>query len=72
MLKATNSKRTPWIIVRSDDKRRARLNCIAHILKTIPPGRVPQPKVRLPKRSNKGKYNDEKSLRGQNFVTESY
>ena len=36
MLKATNSKYAPWHIIRSDDKRRARLNCIAHMLKTIP------------------------------------
>ena len=36
MLKKTNSKYAPWHIVRSDDKRRARLNCIAHILKSIP------------------------------------
>lgn len=40
MLKKTNSKYAPWHIVRSDDKRRARLNCIAHILKTIPFKRV--------------------------------
>jgi polyphosphate kinase len=72
MLKATNSKRAPWNIIRSDDKRRARLNCISHILKTIPPGPVPKPKVRLPKRSNKGKFDDEKSLRGQSFVRERY
>jgi polyphosphate kinase 2 (PPK2 family) len=36
-LKATNSKRAPWNIIRSDDKRRARLNCISHILKTLRP-----------------------------------
>ena len=72
MLKATNSERAPWNIVRSDDKRRARLNCISHILTTIPPGPVPLPKIRLPKRSNKGKYNDEKSLRGRSFVTDRY
>jgi polyphosphate kinase 2 len=72
MLKATNSERAPWNIVRSDDKRRARLNCISHILTTIPPGRVPLPKIRLPKRSNKGKFNDEKTLGGQDFVRERY
>ena len=72
MLKATNSRRAPWYIVRSDDKRRARLNCISHILKTIRPGHVSQPKVKLPKRSNKGKYDDTASLRGQRFVAERY
>ena len=40
MLKATDTKFAPWHIVRSDDKRRARLNCISHILKTVPPGKV--------------------------------
>src|SRR6478752_6835832 len=70
MLKATNSKDAPWHIVRSDDKRRARLNCIAHILKTIEPGRVSRPKIKLPKRSKKGKYDDQASLRGQRFVAE--
>jgi polyphosphate kinase len=32
MLAATDSKHAPWVIVRSDDKRRGRLNCVAHIL----------------------------------------
>src|SRR3974390_3446560 len=50
MLKATNSKRTPWHVVRSNDKRRARLNCISHILKALAPGNVPHPKIKLPKR----------------------
>jgi polyphosphate kinase 2 (PPK2 family) len=35
MLKATNSKHAPWHVIRSDDKRRARLNCIAPLLNTI-------------------------------------
>ena len=72
MLKSTDSKRAPWYIVRSDDKRRARLNCISHILKTIPPGKVRRPKVKLPMRSDKGRYNDAASLMGQRFVRERY
>ena len=72
MLKATSSKQAPWYIVRSNDKRRARLNCISHILRTIPAGHVPQAKVKLPKRSTKGKYDDERSLRGQKVVAERY
>ena len=72
MLKATNSKDAPWHIIRSDDKRRARLNCISHILKTIRPGRASRPKVKLPKRSNKGEYDDQASLRGQRLVAEVY
>jgi polyphosphate kinase len=51
MLKHTDSKDAPWFIVRSDDKRRGRLNCIAHILKTIPYKKIHRPKVKVPKRS---------------------
>ena len=72
MFKATNSKHAPWYIIRSDDKRRARLNCISHLLKSIPYKRVRRDKVRLPKRSNKGRYNDQAGLRGMSFVPERY
>ena len=72
MLAATDTKRAPWHIVRSDDKRRARLNCISHILSLIPYKKTPRDKVKLPKRSNKGKYDDEASLKGRNFVRERY
>ena len=72
MLKATNSKHAPWYIVHSDDKRRARLNCIAHLLKTIPYKKVSANPVRLPKRSDKGRYNDKLNPRGMNFVAERY
>jgi polyphosphate kinase len=70
MFKATNSKHAPWYIIRSDDKRRARLNCISHLLKSIPYKRLRRDKVRLPKRSNKGRYNDQAGLRGMSFVAE--
>ena len=72
MLLATDSKHAPWHIVRSDDKRRARLNCIAHVLKTIQHKKVSRDRVRLPKRSDKGRYNDQATLRGLNFVAERY
>jgi hypothetical protein len=58
--------------VRSDDKRRARLNCISHILKTIPYKKVSHSKVKLPKRSDKGKYDDQATLKGMKFVAEKY
>src|SRR3984893_16315546 len=70
MLKATNSKHAPWHIVRTDDKRRARLNCIAHLLKSIPFKRLSRDRVRLPKRSGKGGYNDQTTVRGIKFVAE--
>jgi polyphosphate kinase 2 len=72
MLKATDSEHAPWYIVHSDDKRRARLNCISHILESIPFKTVPRAKVKLPKRSNEGKYDDQAFLKGRNFVTEKF
>jgi polyphosphate kinase 2 len=72
MLKATDSRHAPWHIVRSDDKRRARLNCISHVLKSIRHTKVPHAKVKLPKRSDKGRYDDQRSLRGRRFVAERY
>ena len=61
-----------WYIVRSDDKKRARLNCIAHLLSLIPYEEVPRKKVKLPKRSNKDKYDDQATLEGRRFVPEKY
>jgi polyphosphate kinase len=72
MLKTTDSKHAPWHIVRSDDKRRARLNCISHILNCIPAKSVARPKIKLPKRSHKRKYNDQAPLKGKRFVAQRY
>jgi len=72
MLKATDTKWAPWHILRSDDKRRARLNCITHILSLIPTKKVPRQKVKLPKRAMKGAYDDQASLKGRKLVPEKY
>lgn len=72
MLEATDTKEAPWHIVPSDDKRRARLNCIAHLLKLIPFEEVPREKVKLPKRSHKGEYDHKAGLKGRHFVPEVY
>ena len=72
MLKATDTKWAPWHLVRSDDKKRARLNCIAHLLKVVPHKKVPRPKVKLPSRSMKGAYDDQASLKGHKFIPEKY
>jgi polyphosphate kinase 2 (PPK2 family) len=72
MLKATDTKWAPWYILKSDDKKRARLNCIRHILKLIPHKEVPHEKVKLPKRSMKGAYDDQASLKRRRFVPEKY
>jgi polyphosphate kinase 2 len=72
MLEATDSKHAPWYIVRSDDKRKARLNCISHFLSVIPYGKVPREKAKLPKRKKKDSYDDQASLKGRHFVPEKY
>jgi polyphosphate kinase 2 len=72
MLEATDTNESPWHIVRSDDKRRARLNCIAHLLKLIPYEKVPREKVKLPKRLSKGEYDDRATLVERRFVPEEY
>jgi polyphosphate kinase 2 len=72
MLERTDTAHAPWHIVRSDDKRRGRLNCIAHILQSIPFKKVAHAKVKLPKRSDKGRYDDQAALKGRNFVSEAY
>lgn len=72
MLKATDTKHAPWIIVRSDDKKKARLNCIAHLLSTIPYRKTPHKKIKLPERSSKGHYDDQLPSKGRRFVPESF
>jgi polyphosphate kinase 2 len=72
MLKATDTKHAPWHILRSDDKKRARLNCIAHLLEQIPYKKLPREKIDLPKRSKKHEYDDEATLKGRRFVPEKY
>jgi polyphosphate kinase 2 len=72
MLEATDIKEAPWYIVRTDDKRRGRLNCLAHLLSLFPYKHVEREKVKLPKRSDKGKYDDQATLKGRAFVAERY
>src|SRR5262249_39099620 len=72
MLDATDSKHAPWRLVHSNDKRRARPTIISHILESIPYKKTKHKKVGLPKRSDKGKYDDRASLKGRNFIAEVY
>jgi polyphosphate kinase 2 len=71
MFEATNTKYAPWYIVRSDDKRQARLNCIRHLLGLIPYKKLPQEKPKLPDRSKDDPYDDLATLEGIQFVAES-
>jgi polyphosphate kinase 2 len=72
MLAATDTDFSPWHIVRSDDKRRARLNTISHLLSVIPYKPVQRGAVRLPKRSMKHAYDDQATLEGRRFVPERH
>jgi len=72
MLAATDTSYAPWYILRSDDKRKARLNCIAHILSMVPHKKLSREKVKLPERSDKGKYDDQATLKERRFVPERY
>jgi polyphosphate kinase 2 len=72
MLKKTDTRIAPWYIVRSDDKRTARLNTIAHLLSMVPYKKLPQKKVKLPARSRKGAYDDDASIARRRFVRGRY
>jgi polyphosphate kinase 2 len=58
MFACTDSSWAPWFVVRSDDKRRARLNLISHLLASLPYNSLPRDKVKLPERQKKGDYKE--------------
>jgi polyphosphate kinase 2 len=72
MFKATDTDTAPWHIVRSDDKRKARLNIIAHILDRIPHKKIKRPKVKLPRRPERSRYDDQAGLKNRHFVAARY
>ena len=72
MLAATDTDFAPWHIVTSDDKKRARLNLIAHLLKQVPYKPMPQKKVKLPKRNMKHAYDDEATMVNRRWIPEIY
>src|SRR5215813_13308039 len=72
MFAATDTPYAPWHVLRSDNKRKARLNCIRFLLDKIPHKRVDRSKVKLPRRSNDGAYDDSASLKGRKFVPDRY
>lgn len=61
MLAATHTEFAPWYMVNADDKRRARLNCISHLLSMIPYKEIKRDSVKLPKRKKAGDYTEPKS-----------
>jgi hypothetical protein len=69
MFKASDSAWAPWYVVRSDDKKRARLNMIRHMLSQIPYQEAPREKVKLPKRHIKSSHETSYPVK---YVPESY
>jgi polyphosphate kinase len=72
MLEATDTAHAPWYILRSDNKKRARLNALAHLLAQIPYKRLDAPKIKLAKRSKKREYDDQATIKNRRFVPEKY
>jgi polyphosphate kinase len=70
MFAATDTDIAPWYVVRSDDKKRARLNLITHLLDSIPYKTMPRDKVKLPKRQKPAGYKE--SSRPKRFVPEKF
>jgi len=56
MLAKTHTADAPWWVVQAVDKKRARLNCIAHLLSQIPYEDVPKPEIELPARVHHDDY----------------
>ena len=70
MFTATDTPASPWYVVRADNKRKARLNCIAHLLSKIPYKDLPDEPVELPKRQPAKGYVE--PTRSYNYVPEVY
>jgi len=72
MLDATDTAHAPWNIIRSDDKKRARLNCITHLLKQLPYKQIKRARVKLPKRATKNAYDDAAPMAKRRWIPEVF
>ena len=72
MLDHTDSVHAPWYVVDSNDKKRARLNVISHILSQIPYKRIEHDKVKLPERSTKKKYDDHSPMAARKYIAQKF
>jgi len=71
MFSYTDTKQAPWYVVNSDNKKHARLNCIRHLLSTIPYEEIPRVPITLgPRKSSKGYLRP--PISDQSFVPENY
>jgi polyphosphate kinase 2 (PPK2 family) len=72
MLEATDTDFAPWYLLRSDDKRRARLNLISHFLSLIPYEASPQKKVKIPPRDKAKAYDDDAAIKDRRWIEEKF
>ena len=72
MLEATDTDYAPWHMVRSDDKRRARLNVISHFLGLLPYEAKPRKAVKLRNRDKKNAYDDAAAIQNRRWIKEKY
>jgi hypothetical protein len=71
MFRYTDIKQAPWFVVNSDDKRRARLNVMSHLLSQIPYQDLTPNPIKLPKRQRETGY-VRPPVSDQNFIPEKY
>ena len=72
MFNATDTKHAPWTLVDSNDKKKARLNCISHILEQIPYRDLPEKKVDLGDLQDSKGFSDEMIFKERSFVPEKF
>ena len=72
MLETTDTDHAPWYIVRSDNKKRARLNLISHFLGLIPYEQPKREDIKLPSRDKKHAYDDEASIKNRRWIGEKF
>jgi len=70
VIEVTDTGFAPWFVVKTNDKRRGRLNLITHLLEQIPYKQAPREKVKVPESQKAGKYRDPDYL--YKFVPERF
>jgi len=72
MLDASDTEHAPWNIVKTDDKRCARLNCISHLLSSVPYDEPDWEPIDLPERDMSDAYDDKAAMKGRHYVPEIF
>jgi polyphosphate kinase 2 (PPK2 family) len=72
MLEATDTEYAPWHIVRSDDKRRARLNVLSHFLSLFPYEAPKRGNIKLPSRDKSSAYDDEATIKNRRWIDDRF